>query len=42
MQFVDDGNEIAPSFDLTANDGALNSNTLCATISYTPVNDHPC
>ena len=41
MQFVDDGNEVAPSFDLTANDGTLNSNTLSATISYSPVNDSP-
>ena len=41
VQFVDDGNELAPSFNLTANDGTLNSNTLAATISYSPVNDPP-
>ncbi|WP_200832433.1 cadherin-like domain-containing protein, partial [Cognatazoarcus halotolerans] len=39
VQFVDDGNEVAPSFDVTANDGSADSNTLSATISYTPVND---
>ncbi len=41
VQFVDDGNETAPSFSLTASDGALNSNTLAVNISYTPVNDAP-
>ncbi len=41
VQFVDDGNEVAPSFDLTANDGAANSNTVSAAITYTPVNDAP-
>ncbi|MBX3680413.1 MAG: DUF4347 domain-containing protein, partial [Rhodocyclaceae bacterium] len=41
VQFVDDGNEVAPSFDVTANDGSADSNTLSATISYTPVNDAP-
>ena len=34
MQFVDDGNEVAPSFDVTVNDGSTDSNTLSATISY--------
>ena len=34
-------NEVAPSFDVTANDGSADSNTLSATISYTPVNDAP-
>ncbi len=41
VQFVDDGNEVAPSFDLTADDGAANSNTVSAVIAYTPVNDAP-
>ncbi|QSB00441.1 DUF4347 domain-containing protein [Methylomonas sp. EFPC1] len=40
VQFVDDGNEVAPSFSVTVNDGALNSNTLAATIHYTAVNDN--
>jgi trimeric autotransporter adhesin len=41
VQFVDDGNEVAPAFSITASDGALSSNTLAASISYTPVNDAP-
>ncbi len=41
VQFVDDGNEVAPAFSVTVNDGTANSNTLAATISYTPVNDAP-
>ncbi|WP_200832435.1 cadherin-like domain-containing protein, partial [Cognatazoarcus halotolerans] len=41
VQFVDDGNEVAPAFDVTVNDGTADSNTLSATISYTPVNDAP-
>ena len=41
VQFVDDGNEVAPTFDVTVNDGVLDSNTLSATINYTPVNDAP-
>ena len=28
VQFVDDGNEVAPSFDVTVNDGTADSNTL--------------
>ncbi|WP_186289687.1 cadherin-like domain-containing protein [Methylomonas koyamae] len=40
VQFVDDGNEVAPSFSVTVNDGALDSNTLAATINYTAVNDN--
>ncbi|WP_159694073.1 cadherin-like domain-containing protein, partial [Cognatazoarcus halotolerans] len=31
----------APAFDVTVNDGSADSNTLSATISYTPVNDVP-
>ena len=41
VQFVDDGNEVAPAFSVQVNDGALDSNVLAATISYTPVNDAP-
>ena len=41
VQFVDDGNEVAPSFNVTVNDGSVNSNTLAASITYTPVNDTP-
>ena len=41
VQFVDDGNEVAPAFSVTANDGAADSNTLAATITYTPVNEAP-
>jgi hypothetical protein len=41
VQFVDDGNEVAPSFSVTVNDGDADSNTLAATIAYTPVNDTP-
>ena len=41
VQFVDDGNEVAPSFSVTVNDGASDSNTLAATINYTPANDPP-
>ena len=41
VQFVDDGNEVAPSFSVTVNDGTADSNTLAATINYTPVNDAP-
>ena len=41
VRFVDDGNEVAPSFSITANDGAANSATIAGTVSYTPVNDAP-
>ncbi len=41
VQFVDDGNEIAPDFSVTVNDGDANSNTLASTITYNPVNDAP-
>ena len=41
VQFVDDGNEVAPSFSVTVNDGDVDSNTLAATITYNPVNDAP-
>ena len=36
---VDDGDELAPSFSITANDGAANSATIAGTVTYTPVND---
>ena len=41
VQFVDDGNEVAPAFSVTVNDGDIDSNTLAATITYTAVNDAP-
>jgi len=36
VQFVDDGNEVAPSFSVKVNDGTVDSNTLAATITYNP------
>ncbi|MEW8587277.1 MAG: Ig-like domain-containing protein, partial [Candidatus Thiodiazotropha sp.] len=39
VQFVDDGNEVAPAFSVTANDGDTDSNTLAATINFTLVSD---
>lgn len=41
VQFVDDGNELAPSFSVRVNDGGLDSNLFGASVSYTPVNDTP-
>jgi len=41
VQFVHDGNEVAPSYSVKANDGVIDSNALAATINYTPVNDTP-
>ena len=41
MQFVDDGDEVAPSFSVKVNDGDVDSNTLAATVTYTAVNDAP-
>ena len=41
VQFVDDGNEVAPAFSVTVNDGDADSNTLAATITYTAANDTP-
>ncbi len=41
VQFVDNGDEIAPSFSVRVSDGSLNSNTLAATINYTGVNEAP-
>ncbi|WP_299763991.1 cadherin-like domain-containing protein [Ramlibacter sp.] len=41
VRFVDDGDEAAPSFSVTASDGSANSNTLAATVNYTPANDAP-
>ncbi|MCU7842525.1 MAG: DUF4347 domain-containing protein [Candidatus Thiodiazotropha sp. (ex Monitilora ramsayi)] len=41
VQFVDNGDETAPAFSVTVNDGASNSNTLAAGISYTALNDAP-
>ncbi|MES9914680.1 MAG: Ig-like domain-containing protein [Candidatus Thiodiazotropha sp. 4PDIV1] len=39
VQFVDDGNEMAPDFDVTVNDGEADSNTLATSITYTAAND---
>ncbi|MEW8203885.1 MAG: Ig-like domain-containing protein, partial [Candidatus Thiodiazotropha endolucinida] len=39
VQFVDDGNEVAPAFSVTVNDGDIDSNTLAATINFTLVSD---
>ena len=41
VQFVDDGNETPPAFSVTANDGAADSNTLAATITFVAANDAP-
>ncbi|MCP3855062.1 MAG: BspA family leucine-rich repeat surface protein, partial [Actinomycetia bacterium] len=41
VQFVDDGNEVAPAFSVTVNDGDTDSNTLAATINYTAGNEAP-
>ncbi|MES9943324.1 MAG: DUF4347 domain-containing protein, partial [Candidatus Thiodiazotropha sp.] len=41
VQFVDDGDEVAPSFSVTVNDGFIDSNTLVATVNYTAMNDAP-
>jgi Cadherin-like len=41
VRFVHDGGETAPSFQVTANDGAANSNTIAGTVSFTNVNDAP-
>ncbi|MCU7805801.1 MAG: DUF4347 domain-containing protein, partial [Candidatus Thiodiazotropha sp. (ex Lucinoma borealis)] len=39
VQFVDNGDESAPAFSVTVNDGDVDSNTLIAAIIYTPVSD---
>ncbi|MCP5035804.1 MAG: hypothetical protein GY939_28735, partial [Actinomycetia bacterium] len=41
VQFIDDGNEVAPAFSVTVNDGDVDSNTLAATINYSDSNDKP-
>ncbi len=41
VQFVDDGDEFAPSFDGSVNDGVTSSNTVSATVNFIPVNDAP-
>ncbi|MCP4342639.1 MAG: hypothetical protein GY799_28095, partial [Desulfobulbaceae bacterium] len=41
VQFVDDGNEVAPTFSVAVNDGDVDSNTLAATINYATGNDAP-
>ena len=41
VQFVDDGNEDAPSFSTKVGDGTTDSAVAAATVIYTPVNDAP-
>ncbi|WP_369160732.1 Ig-like domain-containing protein [Candidatus Thiodiazotropha sp. LNASS1] len=41
VQFVDNGDETAPAFSMTINDGEADSNTLAANVNYTAVNDDP-
>ncbi len=41
VQFVDDGNENAPSFSTKVGDGTNDSAVAAATVIYTPVNDAP-
>ena len=41
VQFVDDGNEVAPSYSVSVFDGAATTGPLAATISFTNVNDAP-
>ena len=41
VQFVDDGDEVAPGFSVRVNDGTVDSNTRAATITYSTVNDAP-
>ena len=41
IQFVDDGDELAPAFSIRVNDGAFDSNTVAATVNFTAVNDAP-
>ena len=41
VQFVDDGDELAPGFKVQVNDGDDDSNVLDATITYNPGNDAP-
>lgn len=41
VRFVHNGGEAPPSFQVTANDGTSNSNTIAATVSFTNVNDAP-
>jgi VCBS repeat-containing protein len=41
VTFVDDGDENAPTFNITANDGEADSNTIAGTVNFTNVNDAP-
>ena len=41
VQFVHDGGETAPSYDVTVDDGALNDGPSAASISFTNQNDAP-
>ncbi|BBO69402.1 hypothetical protein DSCA_33320 [Desulfosarcina alkanivorans] len=37
--FVDDGDELAPAFNVSVSDGLLSDGPVAATINFTPVND---
>jgi T5SS/PEP-CTERM-associated repeat protein len=39
--FVDDGDEVAPSYDVSVSDGANATAPAAASVDYTPVNDPP-
>ncbi|WP_160167686.1 DUF4347 domain-containing protein [Methylomonas sp. MK1] len=39
VQFVDDGNKVAPNFDVTVSDGSASSTTMAASIDYSASND---
>ena len=41
IQFVHDGGEIAPAYEVKVSDGILETGYQSATITYTPVNDQP-
>ena len=41
VAFVDDGDEVAPSFSISVSDGELATTPAVAAIEFTPVNDSP-
>ncbi|BDA75224.1 hypothetical protein CAL7716_093900 [Calothrix sp. PCC 7716] len=41
VQFIHDGGEIAPSFNISLSDGSNTSSAKAATVSFTKVNDSP-
>ncbi|MGJ0411291.1 Ig-like domain-containing protein [Aliarcobacter cryaerophilus] len=40
IKFVDNGDEVAPSFDTVVSDGTNSTEAAAATVNYTPVNDN--